>query len=92
MAKKLSRHRDPQPKLDDVLRKLGVVDDRVEDLRRTLVTLNEEERWIGVKRYAQLHDLHPCTVRRAIARGELASRRVGRRVLVRAPSQTGGAR
>lgn len=46
----------------------------------------KREKWVSISVFSKQNSVHPCTVRRAAKRGDLETRRVGRRILVRMPS------
>ncbi len=73
----------PAIDVSPILIRLGAIEDRVRAVHETVAKLAQHESWVGVHEFAQLHGIHPCTVRRAAKRGDLDVRRVGRRVLIR---------
>ena len=85
----MRRMKRTQPKNAVDLRPvLARIADGIEAVRTTVDQLADQNRWTSVAVYAELHGIHPCTVRRAAARGDLDVRRIGRRVLIRLPAPT----
>ena len=68
--------------------RLEGVERQLHALSGTIESLARQPRWVGVAEAASELGVHPRTVRRALARGELPSRRVGRKVLVSLARET----
>lgn len=73
----------PAIDISPILTRLGAIEDHVKAVHETVAKLAQHESWLGVREFARLHGIHPCTVRRAIKRGDLDARRIGRRVVIR---------
>jgi excisionase family DNA binding protein len=75
--------------LGPILDHFAALEERFARLESAVAPLVEQKRWLSISEAAARLGLHSATIRRAIKRGDIEARSVGRRVLVLLPASAG---